>query len=125
MTIAPQPIINDAHAYQAIPQGMIWYAVLAALVDINNGDPVPTTAQGIIDEAQCLESCIPAGYVPYAILAQLANLTGGGGTGDVQGFSGAYGGGEPTETPTSSTAVAFDTDSDPAAISYWYGGAWH
>jgi hypothetical protein len=79
VAIDSQPLIDDAVCLQCkIPPGMVWYAVLAALVDITNGDPVPTDAEELMDEARCLYSCIPVGYVPYAILGAISGLSGGG-----------------------------------------------
>lgn len=76
IAIDPQPLIDEAQCLECnIPQGYIWYAVLAALQDIANGDPVPTEPDEIIDEARCLYSCIPAGYVPYAILAAIQGIS--------------------------------------------------
>lgn len=47
----------------------------------------------------------------------------GGGSGDVQVFSGNYAGGTPTDVPTTDAAVAFDTSND--AEWHFYGGTWH
>jgi len=48
-------------------------------------------------------------------------FTGGGGSGSV--FSGNYGGGPPTQTPTSSAAIAYDLDA-PNAVWNWNGSVW-
>lgn len=48
--------------------------------------------------------------------------SGGGGTGSV--FSGHYAGGVPTQTPTSSAAIAYDLD-PPNAVWNWSGTAWY
>lgn len=46
---------------------------------------------------------------------------GAGGSGSV--FSGHYGGGTPTDTPTSSAAIAYDLDA-PFNMWTWNGSAW-
>lgn len=53
----------------------------------------------------------------------LASSGGGGGGGDQYVFSGNYGGGTPTDTPTVAQAVGIDT-SDGTKW-YWYSGSWH
>lgn len=45
----------------------------------------------------------------------------GGGSGSV--FSGHYGGGTPTQTPTSTSAIAYDLDA-PFSVWNWDGSAW-
>lgn len=49
--------------------------------------------------------------------------SGGGGGGATQVFSGNYGGGEPTQTPTTSAAIAYDLDS-PFTMWTWSGSSW-
>lgn len=52
----------------------------------------------------------------------IGNSSGGfGGAGSV--FSGNYGGGTPTQTPTTSSAIAYDLD-PPNAIWHWNGSNW-
>ena len=60
-----------------------------------------------------------------AILLQLAcNIASGGGPGGAQQvFSGNYGGGEPSQTPTADEAIAIDTSTGD--LWKWYSGAWH
>lgn len=80
--IDSQPFIEEARCYYScVPSGLVWYTILAALVDISEGTPVPTDPNELIDQARCLESCIPPGYVPYAILGALAIISGSGGGG--------------------------------------------
>lgn len=57
-----------------IPQGLIWYAVLSALIDKGNGDEVPTDTQELIADARCLECVIPPGLLPYTILEAIRDL---------------------------------------------------
>ncbi len=57
-----------------IPQGLIWFAVLAALIDKGNGNPVPTDPNDLIEEAKCLSCTIPEGLLPYAILQAITDL---------------------------------------------------
>ena len=80
--IDPQPLLDDLKCnFCVIPPGLIQYAILAALVDVANGDPVPSDPQELIDEARCLECTIPPGLVPYAMLSAISNISGGGGGG--------------------------------------------
>ena len=116
--IEAQPYIDAANCtWCTIPPGMIWYAVLAALIDVGNGDSVPTDPQELISEARCLECTIPQGFVPYAILAAISNISGGGG-GAV-----ACGAGVPVAAPSGACALYIDT-TDGTLYSY-YSGAWH
>jgi len=108
-------------SFQCIPPGMIWYAVLAALSDVANGDPVPTDTNEIIDEARCLSQCIPPGFLPYAILAAVSNISGGGGGGAAGAIPCTIG--IPVAAPSSSCALAID--SNDGTIYEYYNGAWH
>lgn len=83
-----------------------------------------------MDAQTTIDSAIANGYdrlsyrdILLCILEGITSGGGSGGTGDVQGFSGNYGGGTPTDTPTTSVAIAYDTSNgQPWA---WYSGAWH
>lgn len=121
----PAPLIAAAYCdWCKIPAGSIWYVILAALIDVGNGKTVSTDSQTLMDEARCLECNIPPGFVPYAILQATRGITtGGGGGGAVQVFSGHYGGGTPTDVPTTSAALAYDLDPD-FVIWHWSGIAW-
>lgn len=59
-----------------IPEGMIWYAVLAGLMDKGTGGSgsLPTNINDLMDEAKCLSCVIPEGLLPYAILEAVRNL---------------------------------------------------
>jgi hypothetical protein len=113
--IEAQPIVTQAQCFACeIPTGLIWYAVLAAYLDIANGDPVPATAQEIVSEARCLQNCIPTGYLPYAILAAIVN-GGVGGASQIYEYTPP---GPPGFNPTdiTKTAIAYD----PAGIAASY-----
>lgn len=114
-------LLDDAKCdISQIDRGLIWYAVLAALLDVANGDPVPTDPDTLMAEAACLASQIDAGLVPYAILQAVSGITGGGG-GATQVFSGNYGGGVPPVFPGTSAALAYDLDA-PYQIWHWNAG---
>ncbi len=117
--IDPQPYITAAQcSWCNIPPGMIWYAVLAALIDVGNGDPVPTDPSAIMEEARCLECNIPPGFVPYAILAAISNISGGGGGGaSIQCTVGI-----PVAAPSGACALA--VDSTTGTIYVYSNGAW-
>jgi len=83
------------------------------------------TPQTLVDESKCFacdsitEKQLLA--IQVYLLCQIA--AGGGGGGDVQGFAGDYGGGTPTDVPTTAIAVAYDTSNgQPWA---YYSGSWH
>lgn len=67
-----------------IPAGMVWQAVLAAILDIQAGGSVPE-ASVLVTEASCLNCVAPPGMVPYMILAALRSggISGGGVAGEV------------------------------------------
>lgn len=87
---ATQTLIDQAACTDCqIPQGFVWYAVLAALIDVNNGVAVPTDSATLMAQASCLEGCIPAGYLPYVILQAVRGVsslpTGNAGAGSPEG----------------------------------------
>lgn len=67
------------------PPGLQWYLALAALIDVSNGDPVPTTTQGLVDEANCLLCLVPPGLVPYLMVQAIRGISSGGGGGGESG----------------------------------------
>lgn len=60
--------------------GLVQYAVLAAMLDIANGDPVPADTQALISEANCLLCLVPPGLVPYLQIQALRDISSGIGT---------------------------------------------
>lgn len=77
-----QELVSAASCdFCTIPPGLILYAVLAALIDVSNGDAVSTDPQVIINEARCLECVIPQGLVPYAILEAVRDVAANAGGG--------------------------------------------
>lgn len=99
--------------YSCIPKGFIWYAVLAAITDVANGNIVPVDPDALIEEAKCLVCQIPEGMVPYAILVQVAKITGGGGSSCI--FC------EPSSDPsgTSPCSCAIWIRKDNGFVWYW------
>lgn len=84
------------------------------------------SASELVEAAECF-ACLSKQQL-QAVIAQLlcdinANGGGGGGGGAIQVFRGAYGGGTPTDTPTTSAALAYDTD-PPYSLWKWSGTAW-
>lgn len=94
-----------------IPQGMVWQAVLAAILDINNGGSVPD-AQTLITEANCLNCVVPPGMVPYLILQALRD----GGIGGGGGAGGLAGAGSPEGSQAASPGATYYNSSDG---SFW------
>jgi len=99
-----------------------WYLVLAAMIDIANGDPVPTTTQGLITEAECLFCLVPPGLLPYLMVQALRDISSGGGGGAAAGAMPCTVG-IPVAAP--STPCALAVDSVDGTIYEYYAGAWH
>lgn len=98
------------------PPGLQWYLVLAALVDVANGDPVPTTTQGLVDEANCLLCLVPPGLVPYLMVQAIRGISaGGGGTGG----AGIVGTGSPEGVVTAEPGTLYADDTTPGAAGVW------
>ena len=114
--IEPQPIIDAAQEWCCIPQEMIWWAVLAAQIDVNEGGTVPD-ANTLMEEASCLKCAIQPGDLPYLLLGQIASGGGGGSGGGV-----TCGSGVPVAAPSGSCGLYYDTDT--AIIYQWDGAAW-
>jgi len=105
---------NDA----GIPEGQIWQAILAAILDLNAGGSVPDV-DTLMTEAACLQ-CVPPGTIPYLILQAIRDGGIGGGSGSGSVLSGA---GAPVADPGVSAAIYFDENT---GVQYnWYSGAWH
>lgn len=64
---------------------------------------------------------VPNLYPPPPVTTDISG--GDGGSGEQQVFSGNYGGGTPTDTPTADEAIAIDKDT--GAEWHWFDGAWH
>jgi hypothetical protein len=81
--------------------------------------------QALAIAASCYARCLSAAQLDAAetyLSCQIAN-SGGGGGGQTQVYSGHYAGGQPSQTPTSSAAIAYDLD-DPFNVWYWDGSSW-
>ena len=70
--IDPQPV--NACDLECITPGAVWYAVLAALIDVGNGTVPPTDTNELLAQIACLECKITPGLLPYAILTAIRNL---------------------------------------------------
>ncbi len=115
-----QDLINDIPCDLCnAPPGLAWYLVLAAMVDLANGDPVPETTQELISEANCLLCLVSPGMVPYLMIAALREISAGGGVG---GGGVECSVGVPVSTPSSACALA--VDSNDGTIYVWRNGAW-
>ena len=124
MPSTPQSILNDATCEICkIPPGLVFYAILAALNDLANGQTVPTDPQTLINEANCFLCLVPPGAVPYAILQAIMNLSasGGGGGGGTSGVT--CGVGAPVAVPASGCALYINTTD--GTLFMYYSGAWH
>lgn len=115
--IDPQAAVDAAQPYCCIPKGDLWLGVLAALIVVGNGDPMPT-AEELQADIACLRCSVQSGDVPLLILGAVANITGGAGGGGV-----TCGAGAPVAAPSSACALYVDTDT--GTIYSYYLGAWH
>ncbi len=101
-----------------LPPGLEMYAILAALIDVGNGLPVPD-AQTLASEANCLLCYLTPGMVPYAILQAIRGISGGGGSGG--GVT--CGAGAPVAAPSGTCGIYIDTGT--GTLYEYYSGAWH
>src|SRR5947207_14683055 len=97
-------LIADAKCdLSCLPPGLVWYAILAALIDVGNGNAVPD-ATTLASEANCLLCVISPGMVPYAILQAIRGISSGGsGGGGVTCGTGA-----PSAAPASGCGLYID-----------------
>jgi hypothetical protein len=103
--IDAQAAIDAAQPWCCVPQGDLWLGVLAALIAVGNGDPMPT-ADELEEDIACLRCATQSGDVPLLILGAVANITSGTGGG---GESGA---GSPEGVVTANPGTTyFDTTS--------------
>lgn len=95
-----------------MPPGLVWYCVLAALLDAANGGTVPD-AQTLVSEANCLLCVIPPGAVPYAMIQAIRSLNTAAGTGG----PGIVGVGSPEGVQTAPVGTSYF---DSSTNSFWY-----
>lgn len=89
------------------------------------------TVQEALSQAACIDCLTPSQQQAIQTLAALATIENGGVVGGGAGaspapqvFCGFYGGGTPTDTPTTDAAIAYDKDS-PFDLWFWDGSAWY
>src|SRR6266550_1735438 len=112
--IAPQPVIDAAQPWCCLPPGDLWFGVLAALIAVGEGDPMPTLAELNADIA-CLKCTVQSGDVPLLILGAIATLSGGGGLGTTQVYTGAT----PPAAPDDPTKPALWYPTGLGGIKQW------
>lgn len=125
ITCTPEALVNAACCFYDLP-----WDVRKAIRIINycaflNGESMTCTPTALAYEARCFADCLSSAQldaIETYLSCQIANAGGGEGS-LVQVFSGNYGGGTPTQTPTSPAAVAYDLDS-PFNFWHWDGAAW-
>jgi len=116
--IDPQAAIDAAQPWCCVPTGDLWYAVLAALIDVGEGNPVPATNE-LLTQVACLKCAVQSGDLPLLLLGAVSGITGGG-----SGGSGVTcGSGPPVAAPSGTCGIYIDTD-DGTTYKY-YLGAWH
>ena len=104
------------------PPGLQMYLVLAAMIDIANGDPVPETTQGLITEANCLLCMVPPGLVPYLMVQALRDISSGGGGGGGGSGSVLCGAVDPVAAPSGTCGLYYRTND--GSLWKWNGAAW-
>jgi len=116
--IDPQTLIDQAQPWCCVPTGDLYYAILAALIDVGEGNPVPDTNE-LLAQIACLKCAVQPGDVPLLILGAVSNITGGGGggTGGVTCSTA-----NPVAAPTNSCTLHYRTDN--GALFAWNGAAW-
>lgn len=102
------------------PPGLQWYLVLAAMIDIANGDPVPETTQELVTEANCLLCLVPPGLVPYLMVQALRDISSGGGVGGTGGVTCSTA--DPVAAPANACTLHYRTDN--GSLWKWNGAAW-
>ena len=68
--IDPQAAIDAAQPWCCVPTGDLWYAVLAALIDVGEGNPVPATNE-LLAQVACLKCAVQSGDLPLLLLPYL------------------------------------------------------
>ncbi len=120
--IDPQAAIDAAQPWCCVPQGDLWFAVLAALIDVGNGDPVPST-NDLMAQVACLKCAVQSGDLPLLILGAVSSITGGGGGGGGLSGSGSPEGVEtanPGTTYWDATGKVFWVKDTGAGNTGWY-----
>jgi len=115
--IDPQAAIDAAQPWCCVPVGDLYYAILAALIDVGEGGTVPDTNE-LLAQIACLKCAMQPGDVPLLILGAVSNITSGGGGGGVQCTVGI-----PVAAPSSACAIAIDEND--GTLYLYYAGAWH
>lgn len=88
-----------------------------------NGTPMVCDPKLLINEARNFYTCLNAAQLDAIETYLSCRIANAGGGGAVQVFNGNYGGGPPTQTPSSSAAIAYDLDS-PFTQFTWSGTSW-
>jgi len=96
------------------------YAILAALIDVGNGEPVPTDVNELMAQISCLKCAVQPGDVPLLILGAVSNITGGGGGGTIQVYTGAA----PPAAPDNPLLPALYYPTGGGTLFQWDGAAW-
>ena len=119
--------VTSATCWLCYTQNQMWGMQMLLLCNAINGDTMDC------DPSTILSGATDAGYLKLSplqqqgaitwLMCQLAANGGGGGGGATQVFAGNYGGGQPTVTPTTSAATAYDTSTGMTWA--YYSGAWH
>lgn len=117
--IDPQAAIDAAQPWCCVPQGDLWLAVLAALIDVGNGDAVPTDVNELMEQIACLKCAVQPGDVPLLILSAASNITGGAG-----GAQQVYTGAAPPAAPDNPALPAVFYPTGGGTLLQWDGAAW-
>ncbi len=93
----------------------VWYAILAALDYVAQGEPVPTDPQVLAEASKCYVCAFSSGMLPYAILERIAAITGGGGGG---GTIQVYENRDPAP-PDDPTKAAISEPTGGGTLTFW------
>ncbi len=111
--IVVQPVIDAAQPWCCLAPGDVWFGVLAALIDVGNGDPMPNLAT-LNEQIACLKCAVQSGDVPLLILGAVSAIaSGGSGTGG----PGIVGTGSPEGVKTAPVGTSYF---DSATNSFYY-----
>jgi len=116
--IDPQPVIDAAQPWCCLPPGDLWFGVLAALIAVSEGDPMPTVDE-LNEQIACLKCAVQSGDVPLLILGAVSAVSSGA-SGAIQVYTGAA----PPAAPNDPTKPALYYPTGGGTMLQWNGAAW-
>lgn len=114
-------LAEESTCFSGFSDRQLLQVAVAIVCNIEEGTPLACDVETLADEATCLSGASDRQLFQF-LVSKLCDIGSGGG-GQAQVFSGNYGGGVPTDVPTTSSAIAYDLDA-PGDVWYWDGAAW-